>query len=105
MKMFFEQKNIGFMVSDEKRAGLLVSPAPERWRRLSIQACAGAHVDVRDCVVINRGWPLVEMEPGGEPKGVSIRGYAPDKSSGLIIQVTEPGRYELSGEGVLTQTA
>ena len=72
---------------------------------LSIQACAGAHVDVRDCVVINRGWPLVEMEPGGEPKGVSIRGYAPDKSSGLIIQVTEPGRYELSGEGVLTQTA
>lgn len=70
---------------------------------LSIRACAGASVAVRECAVSNGGWPFVPLEPGSDPKGVSIRGYAPDKSGGLSIEVSEPGRYELSGAGVLTK--
>jgi len=71
---------------------------------LSIRACAGASVAVRGCTVANGGWSFEPVEPGSAPKGVSIRGYALlDDTAGLRVEVTEPGAYELSAEGVLTR--
>ena len=37
------------------------------------------------------------------PAGVSIRGYALRKEGGLQIELQEPGRYEVSGDGVVTR--
>ena len=69
---------------------------------LSISACAGATVVVRDCSVSNSGWPFVSLEPGTPPKAVSIRGYhVAAREGGLTIEIREPGEYELSGSGEL----
>jgi hypothetical protein len=43
----------------------------------------------------------VPVEPGTEPKGVSIRGYTIDRSMGYDVVAGEPGEYELSGDGKL----
>lgn len=69
---------------------------------LSIAACPGASVAVRGCTVRNAGWAFEPVEPGTPPKAVSIRGFAlANRSGGLHIQITAPGQYEVSGEGVL----
>ena len=68
---------------------------------LAIRAVPGATVHVRDCTVANDGWPFVPVEPGTEPKGVSIRGYTIDRSMGSDVVAGEPGEYELSGDGKL----
>ena len=68
---------------------------------LAIRAVPGATVHVRDCTVTNDGWPFVPVEPGTEPKGVSIRGYTIDRSMGSDVVAGEPGEYELSGDGKL----
>jgi UDP-sugar pyrophosphorylase len=71
---------------------------------LSILACDGASVSVRECSVSNAGWPFAAVEPGTPPKGVSIRGYnVGDRTAGLQIEVTEPGQYELGPGGELTR--
>jgi len=68
---------------------------------LALRVCPGATVHVRGAAVTNDGWPCAPIEPGSEPRGVSIRGYSMDQSNGLQIEVTEPGEYELSGAGDL----
>ena len=73
---------------------------------LAIHACAGARVHVRECTVSNRGWALEAVEPGSEPKGVSIRGYrVGDRSTGSVITVETPGEFELRGNGELVRLA
>ncbi len=68
---------------------------------LAVRAVPGATVHVRDCTIANDGWPFVPIEPGTEPRGVSIRGYTVDQSSGVEVAAEEPGEYELSGAGEL----
>lgn len=69
---------------------------------LAIHACPGASVAVRDCAVSNAGWAFEPVEPGSAPKAVSIRGYAVgNRAAGLRVEISEPGRYELSGSGEL----
>ena len=55
--------------------------------------------------VRNAGWCWESVEPGaaGMPAGVSIRGYALRKEGGVQIELQEPGRYEVSGDGVVTR--
>ena len=69
---------------------------------LSVRACAGARVVVERCAVRNDGWRFEEMMASAPPRAVAIRGYAvADRASGLEIEVTAPGEYELVGSGVL----
>jgi len=72
---------------------------------LVIHAVPGATIHVRDCTIINDGWPLVAVEPDSEPVSVNIRGYAVDRSAGLEIAVRDPGEYELVGSGELRRLA
>ena len=66
------------------------------------EALPGASVAVRDCAVSNAGWAFEPVEPGSAPKAVSIRGYAVgNRAAGLRVEISEPGRYELSGSGEL----
>ena len=62
-------------------------------------------VVVRGATVRNAGWCWESVEPGaaGMPAGVSIRGYALRKEGGVQIELQEPGRYEVSGDGVVTR--
>ena len=88
---------------------------------LSIRACDGAHVTVRDCIVENDGSRFEAISTEVPPRAVSIRGYAfgygggpggggvvpgtargPQKGA-LHVEVTDPGVYELSGRGVLVK--
>ena len=69
---------------------------------LSIKACPGASVAVRECTIANAGWAFEPMEPGSAPKAVSIRGYAVgDRSAGVSVEIDELVQYELSGAGEL----
>ena len=71
---------------------------------LAITAVPGAKVHVRDCTVSNAGWALQSVEPGTAPKPQTIRGFTvADRSSGLQVRASEPGEYELSGDGKLTR--
>jgi len=72
---------------------------------LSIRASPGVSVVVRGATVRNAGWCWESVEPGaaGMPAGVSIRGYALRKEGGVQIELQEPGRYEVSGGGVVTR--
>jgi hypothetical protein len=57
---------------------------------------------VTGCTVRNDGWSFEPAEPRTPPSAVSIRGYAVgERACGLEVELTEPGEYELSGEGVL----
>ena len=71
---------------------------------LSIVAADGVHVDVRECVVKNKGWSfdrLAEEEAAALPEAIAIRGYRVHKAEGVEVRVTEPGRYCLTGAGEL----
>jgi len=72
---------------------------------LAIRAVPGATVHVRDCTIVNEGWPFVPVEPGTAPKGVSIRGYTVDRGAVAELHASEPGEYELSGAGELRRLA
>jgi len=71
---------------------------------LAIIAADGVHVDVRECVVKNKGWSferLGEEEAAALPEAIAIRGYRVHKAEGVEVRVTEPGRYCLTGAGEL----
>ena len=69
---------------------------------LSIRACWGARVVVRGCAVTNDGCRWLAVDPAAPPQAVGIRGYGiAERSAGLQLEVTEPGEYEVSGNGVL----
>ena len=71
---------------------------------LSIIAAPGATVHVRGCAVRNAGWALAPVEPGTAPKPQTIRGFhIADRSTGLHVRASEPGVYELSGDGTLSR--
>ena len=69
---------------------------------LVIRAAPGTRVHVRDCTVTNGGWTAEPVAEDPTDK-FAIRGYTMKQRDGLVLDVTEPGEYELSGDGVLTR--
>ena len=65
---------------------------------LVIRAAPGTRVHVRDCVVSNGGWHAEAIAEDPTDK-TAIRGYRMKQSDGLVLDVTEPGEYELTGDG------
>jgi len=72
---------------------------------LSIRAAPGIKVIVRNASIVNHGWSWQPLEPRSKDidEALSIRGFRLHKTSGVEIELTHPGTYELSGEGNLSR--
>jgi len=71
---------------------------------LIVKADPGCHVEIEGLRVVNRGFELCEIPEGAVvDETVRIRGYTCQKHEAMEFTVTEPGRYHIGSDGVLTK--
>eukprot|EP00555_Chaetoceros_dichaeta_P005090 CAMPEP_0198263396 /NCGR_PEP_ID=MMETSP1447-20131203/11721_1 /TAXON_ID=420782 /ORGANISM="Chaetoceros dichaeta, Strain CCMP1751" /LENGTH=782 /DNA_ID=CAMNT_0043951957 /DNA_START=101 /DNA_END=2449 /DNA_ORIENTATION=+ len=69
---------------------------------LSIRCCSECEVKVDGLVVNNEGYRLDEIAEGdGVDEAVRIRGYTMDKRAVMEIEISEPGKYFIGGDGIV----
>jgi len=76
---------------------------------LIINVVAGATLKVKGLKVQNEGWEFVqltqeEMVSPDTPEYLKIRGYKLVKKGQKVIDIQEPGKYEIGSDGVLKKT-
>ncbi len=75
---------------------------------LIIKAVDGAEVNIFDLNVVNDGFEQValsdvEMQSSDIPEHIKIRGYTFQDRGALEYSITEPGKYSIGADGILTK--
>ncbi|MBU0547362.1 MAG: UTP--glucose-1-phosphate uridylyltransferase [Candidatus Omnitrophica bacterium] len=75
---------------------------------LIIKVKPGVKLEIKDLEVQNNGWELVHLTPQEiqdpeTPEYLKMRGYKLVKKDQKIIDIEEPGEYEIGSSGVLRQ--
>jgi UDP-sugar pyrophosphorylase len=73
---------------------------------LSVRACDGAQVLVRDLSLEADGWLVqpfsdAELAEGSVPAALAIRGYRSVAHQPVVVEIDSPGRYLVTGSGVV----
>ena len=70
---------------------------------LVVRAARGVQVHIIGCAIHNAGWVFVPLKADSVdvPPPIAIRGYRVSKLEAVEIEITEPGNYQLVGNGVV----